>query len=48
MYNGRETIGGEALTVYSLDDPVSESVREEILDDDRVTDVTYIELNGAE
>jgi len=48
MYNGRETIGGEALTVYSLDDAVSEAVREEILADDRVTDVTYIQLNGAE
>jgi D-3-phosphoglycerate dehydrogenase len=48
MYNGRGTIGGEALTVYSLDDPVSETVREEILADDRVTDVTYIELNGAD
>ncbi len=47
MYNGRETIGGEALTVYSLDNPVPEPVREEILADDRVTDVTYIELNGA-
>jgi D-3-phosphoglycerate dehydrogenase len=48
MYNGRETIGGEALTVYSLDDPVPETVREEILADDRVTDVTYIALDGAE
>jgi len=48
MYNGRETIGGEALTVYSLDDPVSEDVREGILADDRVTDVTYVELNGPE
>jgi D-3-phosphoglycerate dehydrogenase len=48
MYNGRETIGGEALTVYSLDDSISEAVREQILADDRVTDVTYVELNGAE
>jgi D-3-phosphoglycerate dehydrogenase len=48
MYNGRETIGGEALTVYSLDDSVPEAVRERILADDRVTDVTYVELNGAE
>jgi D-3-phosphoglycerate dehydrogenase len=48
MFNGRETIGGEALTVYSLDDSISEAVREQILADDRVTDVTYVELNGAE
>jgi D-3-phosphoglycerate dehydrogenase len=48
MFNGRETIGGEALTVYSLDDPVSETVRKDILADDRVTDVTYIELNGTD
>jgi D-3-phosphoglycerate dehydrogenase len=47
MFNARESIGGEALTVYSLDDPVTEAVHETILADDRVTDVTDIELDGA-
>ncbi len=45
MFNGRETIGGEALTLYSLDDPVPESVRERLLDDDRITEVRYITLD---
>jgi D-3-phosphoglycerate dehydrogenase len=48
MFNGRETIGGEALTVYNLDDPVSEELREDLLADDRITDVSYIDLNGSE
>jgi D-3-phosphoglycerate dehydrogenase len=46
MFNGRETIGGEALTVYNLDDPVPDAVLERLLDDDRVIDVTSISLNG--
>jgi len=48
MFNGRETIGGEALTVYNLDDPVPEAVLEELLADERVTDVREITLDGAE
>jgi D-3-phosphoglycerate dehydrogenase len=44
MYNGRETIGGEALTVYALDDPVTDDVRRRLLDDDRVTEVRPISL----
>ncbi|MFB6095344.1 MAG: phosphoglycerate dehydrogenase, partial [Halodesulfurarchaeum sp.] len=48
MFNGRETIGGEALTVYNLDDPVGEAVIEELLDDDRILEVDYIALNGVE
>lgn len=47
MFNGREIIGGEALTVYNLDDPVPEPVREIIEDDDRITEATYIELSNA-
>ncbi len=46
MFNARETIGGEALTVYNLDDPVDAETRERLLADERVTDVTHIGLNG--
>jgi D-3-phosphoglycerate dehydrogenase len=46
MFNGRETIGGEALTVYNLDDQVSDDVVARLLDDERVIDVTQILLNG--
>ncbi|MFB6082402.1 MAG: phosphoglycerate dehydrogenase [Halanaeroarchaeum sp.] len=48
MFNGRETHGGEALTVYNLDDPVPEALLDDLRADDRITDVTYIELNGTE
>ena len=48
MFNGRETIGGEALSVYSLDDPVPESVREELESDERIVRTKHISLdNGA-
>ncbi|MFB6074041.1 MAG: phosphoglycerate dehydrogenase [Haloarculaceae archaeon] len=47
MFNGRETIGGEALTVYNLDDPVPEDALRRLLDDERIIDVTQISLNGA-
>jgi D-3-phosphoglycerate dehydrogenase len=47
MFNARETIGGEALSVYNLDDPPSQDVLDAILDDERVIDVSYISLNGA-
>jgi D-3-phosphoglycerate dehydrogenase len=46
MFNGRETIGGEALTVYNLDDPVPDDVVAELLADERIIDVTQISLNG--
>ncbi|MFC7176446.1 phosphoglycerate dehydrogenase [Halosegnis marinus] len=46
MYNARETIGGEALTVYNVDEEVPEDARAKLLADDRVIDITYIELNG--
>jgi D-3-phosphoglycerate dehydrogenase len=44
MFNARETIGGEALTVYSLDDPIDETVRAALMADDRVTEVTSVSL----
>ena len=47
MFNGRETIGGEALTVYSLDDPVDDRVLATIRDDERIIDARYISLDGA-
>ena len=48
MYNARETIGGEALTVYNVDEEVPAEARDALLADERIIDITYIELNGAE
>jgi len=45
MFNGRETIGGEALTVYNLDDEVPEPVLEALLADERITEVHTITLD---
>ena len=47
MFNGRETIGGEALSVYNLDEPVSEDVRAQLNADERVIDTTYISLDNG-
>jgi D-3-phosphoglycerate dehydrogenase len=46
MYNARETIGGEALTVYNVDQVIPIAAREKLLADERILDITYIELNG--
>jgi len=46
MYNARETDGGEALTVYSLDDAVPEAGLAALTDDDRITEVQEIDLTG--
>jgi D-3-phosphoglycerate dehydrogenase len=46
MFNARETRGGEALTVYNLDQPVSDAVRSTLLGDERLIDVKNITLNG--
>ncbi|MFC6989869.1 phosphoglycerate dehydrogenase [Haloplanus sp. GCM10025708] len=46
MFNARETIGGEALTVYNLDEEVPEDVLETLLADDRIISVRQITLNG--
>ena len=48
MFNAREAIGGEALTVYDLDQPVPDAVIDRLLDDDRIIEVRYITLNGPE
>jgi len=47
MFNGRETIGGEALTVYSLDNEVPADVVAELETDDRIIDVQYLHLNDT-
>jgi D-3-phosphoglycerate dehydrogenase len=47
MFNGRETIGGEALSVYTLDDPVPDEVLDRLNEDGRIIETTYISLNGA-
>jgi D-3-phosphoglycerate dehydrogenase len=46
MFNARETRGGEALTVYNLDQPVPDAVRATLLADERLIDVKNITLNG--
>jgi len=46
MFNARETIGGEALTVYNVDQEVPEPARRQLQADDRITETKYISLNG--
>ncbi len=46
MFNGRETIGGEALTVYSLDSEVPEELIERLEDDERIIRAQYLALNN--
>ena len=45
MYNARETIGGEALTVYSLDDDVPEDALAQLTADSRIMAVQEIDLS---
>ncbi len=45
MYNARETIGGEALTVYSLDDDVPEDALAQLTADSRIIAVQEIDLS---
>jgi D-3-phosphoglycerate dehydrogenase len=45
MFNAREADGGEALTVYSLDDPLPEDVREQLAADEHVTDTKLLTLD---
>ncbi|WP_275738556.1 NAD(P)-dependent oxidoreductase [Halorhabdus sp. SVX81] len=46
MFNAREAIGGEALSVYNLDDEPGEDVLAALNDDDRILETTVVELNG--
>jgi D-3-phosphoglycerate dehydrogenase len=48
MFNAREAIGGEALTVYTLDAQVPDEAKEALENDDRIIEARYIELNGPE
>ena len=48
MFNGRETIGGEALSVYNLDDRPSDDVLAEINDDPRIIETNYISLDNGQ
>jgi D-3-phosphoglycerate dehydrogenase len=48
MFNGRETVGGEAMTVYNLDEPVPGGIVEEIAADERIIDVKEITLGNGE
>jgi D-3-phosphoglycerate dehydrogenase len=44
MYNARETFGGEAMTVYNVDQEVPTEAREKLEADDRVIATRYITL----
>jgi D-3-phosphoglycerate dehydrogenase len=46
MYNARETHGGEAMTVYNVDQSVPEEAREELEADERIISTRYITLNN--
>jgi D-3-phosphoglycerate dehydrogenase len=49
MFNARRAPGDDdALTVYNLDDPVPEAVRDQLLADERITEVRYITLDNGE
>ncbi len=48
MFNGREVIGGEALSVYNLDEPVSDDVLARLNRDDRIIETKYISLDDGE
>ena len=46
MFNAREAIGGEALTVYNVDQEVPEAALGELEADDRIIETKYVSLNG--
>ncbi|MFB6162064.1 MAG: NAD(P)-dependent oxidoreductase [Halococcoides sp.] len=45
MFNSRETVGGDSMTVYNLDERPGDAVVEDILADDRVEDLDLISLD---
>ncbi|WP_159076981.1 NAD(P)-dependent oxidoreductase [Halococcoides cellulosivorans] len=45
MFNSRETVGGDSLTVYNLDERPSDDLVSEILADDRVEDLDLVSLD---
>jgi len=44
MFNGRETIGGEALSIYNLDEKPARSLIDRLDEDDRIIETTYVAL----
>ncbi|WP_254532054.1 phosphoglycerate dehydrogenase [Natrinema gelatinilyticum] len=46
MFNAREAIGGEALTVYNVDNDVPADAKAELENDSRIIGVSDITLNG--
>ena len=48
MFNARETIGGEALSVYNLDDTVPDEIRDRLDADERLIDTKYISLDNGD
>ncbi len=48
MFNARETIGGEALTVYNIDGDLSDSAKDDLECHDSIIDIDYITLNGQD
>jgi len=47
MFNGRETIGGEALSIYNLDEKPTTDLIDQLNDDDRIIETTYVALGDA-
>ncbi|WP_266079003.1 phosphoglycerate dehydrogenase [Haladaptatus caseinilyticus] len=47
MFNARETDGGEALSVYNLDDELTADAKRALEADERIIEVRSIGLNGA-
>ncbi|MBX0295948.1 phosphoglycerate dehydrogenase [Haloarcula nitratireducens] len=45
MFNGRETIGGEALSVYNLDSQPGRDIIDRLNGDDRIIETTYVALD---
>ncbi|MFC6992958.1 phosphoglycerate dehydrogenase [Haladaptatus sp. GCM10025707] len=45
MFNARETIGGEALSVYNLDDELTAESKETIENDERIIEIRTITLD---
>ncbi|GAY77100.1 D-3-phosphoglycerate dehydrogenase [Sporolactobacillus inulinus] len=48
MYVGRETIGGKAVMVLTVDKPVPEAIRSDILRINDLNDVQFAEINIEE
>jgi D-3-phosphoglycerate dehydrogenase len=46
MFNGRETIGGEALSVYNLDEKPSADLIDRLNADERIIETTYVALGN--